>query len=446
MKMKKYVFTLLVAATLGSIKTAQAQQKAYETTVDGVKVIVQPSGNNIVEIQTIIKGGVANYPASKMGIEALAMSALTECGTLKHDKNSFKDALDRVDATVYGYTSKDYSVIRMNCIKTDLDVVWPLYTEAITQPKFDTAEFSRIKQDAINSLKERDSQPDAAIDKMANQVAFANRDYAKEPQGTPAIISQLTAAETKAYYNSILTKSRMFIVVVADLDRSVIEAKVGQLLATIKKGTPVEMKKSFFWVYNNSFNEESRDLATNYVEGVTSGPELDAPDFTAFTIAMRIFANRHFLDIRTKNGLSYAPQAWFSNGATSVAKFSVSTTQPNKYIAVFDKLVDSTRKHGFTPAELADMKVTYLTSFYYKNETNGAQASSIAANEVLHGDWKRSLTLISDVNKVTLQDIDNAFDKYIGNIVWVYQGDIKKVDPTLYKNGTLHQADNPVSY
>jgi len=446
MKMKKYVFTLLVAATLGSIKTAQAQQKAYETTVDGVKVIVQPSGNNIVEIQTIIKGGVANYPASKMGIEALAMSALTECGTLKHDKNSFKDALDRVDATVYGYTSKDYSVIRMNCIKTDLDVVWPLYTEAITQPKFDTAEFSRIKQDAINSLKERDSQPDAAIDKMANQVAFANRDYAKEPQGTPAIISQLTAAETKAYYNSILTKSRMFIVVVADLDRSVIEAKVGQLLATIKKGTPVEMKKSFFRVYNNSFNEESRDLATNYVEGVTSGPELDAPDFTAFTIAMRIFANRHFLDIRTKNGLSYAPQAWFSNGATSVAKFSVSTTQPNKYIAVFDKLVDSTRKHGFTPAELADMKVTYLTSFYYKNETNGAQASSIAANEVLHGDWKRSLTLISDVNKVTLQDIDNAFDKYIGNIVWVYQGDIKKVDPTLYKNGTLHQADNPVSY
>jgi zinc protease len=90
------------------------------------------------------------------------------------------------------------------------------------------------------------------------------------------------------------------------------------------------------------------------------------------------------------------------------------------------------------------MKVTYLTGFYYKNETNVAQASSIAANEVLHGDWKRSLSLISDVNKVTLEDINNAFDKYIGNIVWVYQGDVKKVDPLLYKNGTIHN-DNPVS-
>jgi len=446
MKMKKYVFTLLIAAVLGSLTTARAQQKAYETIVDGVKVIVQPSGNNIVEIQTIIKGGVANYPASKMGIEAMAMSALTECGTLKHDKNSFKDALDKVDASVSGSTNKDYSVIRVNCIKTDMDVVWPLYTEAITQPKFDTAEFSRIKQDAINNLKQSESEPDEAIDKMANQIAFADRDYAKEPQGTPAIISQLTAAETKAYYNSILTRSRMFIVVVADLDKADIEARVGQLLATIKKGTPVEMKESFFRKYNNSFNEEQRDLATNYVEGVTSGPELDAPDYTAFTIAMRIFANRHFLDIRTKNGLSYAPQAWFSPGSTAVAKFSVSTTQPNKYIAVFDKLVDSTKKHGFNIAELADMKVSYLTGFYYKNETNTAQASSLAANEVLHGDWKRALTLLDNVNKVTLQDIDNAFNKYIGNIVWVYQGDTKKVDPTLYKNGTMHQADNPVSY
>ncbi len=63
---------------------------AYETTVDGVKVIVQPSGNEIVEIQTIIKGGVQNYPANKAGIETLAFTALTECGTQKDDKNTFK--------------------------------------------------------------------------------------------------------------------------------------------------------------------------------------------------------------------------------------------------------------------------------------------------------------------------------------------------------------------
>jgi predicted Zn-dependent peptidase len=333
----------------------------------------------------------------------------------------------------------------MNCIKNDFETVWPLYVEAITQPKYDTTEFRRIKQDALTNVKAADSQPDFAIEKMANDVAFKGRSYSELPMGTTQTINMLTAQQVKDYYYSILTRSRMFVVVVADLPKEEIEAKVKGMLDGIKKGAPFQMKTDFFRVYQNSFNAEDRQLATNYVEGVTSGPELNAPDFYAFQIAFRIFYDRHFLDIRTKNGLSYAPQVFFSPGATTTANFRVSTTKPNDYIAVFDKLVDSTKQHGFNASELANMKQTFLTGFYYKNETNAAQASSIASNEVLHGDWKRSIDLIERVKKLTLDDINNAFIKYIGNIVWVYQGDTKKVNPVLYKNGTLHQADNPVA-
>jgi len=443
--MKKYVFSLLIAASVANINQAFAQKEAYETTVDGVKVIVQPSGNSIVEIQAIIKGGVQNYSADKMGIEALAMSALTECGTANHDKNSFKNQLDKVSATVFGYTNKNFAVLRMNCIKGDFDTVWPLFSEALTQPKFDGKEFTRIQQDAINNLKANESQPDVAIDKYADKIAFANRDYAKDPEGTVEILQKLTPEQTKAYYEGILTRSRMLIVVVADMDRATLESKLKVLLDGIKQGPAFDFKKSFFRVYKNTFSSENKDLATNYVEGITSGPEAGTPDFDAFQVAMRIFAQRHFLEVRTNNGLSYAPQSWFSSGATSVAKFSVSTTQPDKYIAVFDKLVDQVKTDGFKADEVADMKVTYLTGFYYKNETNNAQASSIASNEVVYGDWKRSLTLVGDVKKLTTEEVSDAFRKYIGNIIWVYQGDPKKVNPLLYTNGTLHKADNPVN-
>ncbi|WP_186461813.1 M16 family metallopeptidase [Mucilaginibacter pallidiroseus] len=441
--MKKYIYVMFMAAATGFISPAFAQQKAYETTVDGVKVIVQPSGNDIVEIQAVIKGGVANYPATKMGIESMAMTALTECGTLKHDKNAFKNQLEKISASVYGITNKNYSVIKLNCIKSDFDTAWPLYVEAVTIPAFDAKEFERIKQDAVTNLKASDSNPDVAIDKYADKIAFAGRDYAKDPEGTPEIIAKLTAAETKAYYQSVLTRSRMLIVVVADLDKETIEAKVKGLLANIKQGTPFEMKKSFFRVYKNTFSSENRELATNYVEGITSGPAPGTPDFDAFNVAMRIFADKHFLDVRTNNGLSYAPQSWFSVGSTSAARFSVSTTDPNKYIAVFDKLVDRIKTQGFSAADVANMKVTYLTGFYYKNETNSAQASSIVSNQVLHNNWKRSLTLAEDVKKLTPEQVSDAFRKYIGNIVWVYQGDTKKVNPVLFTNG-LNKGDSPV--
>ncbi|RFZ82085.1 insulinase family protein [Mucilaginibacter terrenus] len=445
MKKIKLLGLLAIAAIIGA-GTAKAQNKPYETIVSGVKVIVQPSGNDIVVVQTAIKGGVQNYPAEKMGIESMAINALTECGTLKHDKNTFKNALDKVSAQVYGYDTKDYALISMNCIKSDFNTVWPLYAEAITQPAFNPKEFERIKQDAINNLKSNDAQPDAAIDKYADKVAFKGRDYAKDPDGTVAILQALTAAETKAYYNKILTRSRMVIVVVADLPRADIEAKIAAMLAGVKQGTPFTPKKEFFRVYKNTFSSEKRDLATNYVEGITSGPAPGTPDYNAFNVAMRIFADKHFLDIRTNNGLSYAPQAWFSTGTTATARFSVSTTQPDKYIAVFDKLVDGIKSKGFANDEVANMKVTYLTGFYYKNETNEAQAASLISNEVLHNNWMRSITLVDEVKKLTTAQVSDAFRKYIGNIVWVYQGDTKKVNPLLFTNGTLNKGDNPVSH
>jgi zinc protease len=444
--MKKYIFALVVAALAINTKPALAQDDAYEMTVSGVKVIVQPTLNEIVEIQTIIRGGVQNYPAAKIGIESLAMSTIAEAGTLKHDKNAFKDILDKLSARIGGSSNKNYSVIRMNCLKGDFDAVWGLYSEVINQPSFDAKEFAKIKTNAITDVKSEASDPDNSIDKFADSIAFAGRDYAKDPSGSVASLQKLTVAETKAYYQSILTKSRMVIVVVANLDKATIEARVKGLLAGIKQGTPFVFKKEFFRPYKNSFNAIGKELATNYVEGVTSGPQPGAKDFDAFSVAMRIFANRHFVDIRTRNGLSYAPQAWFSSGATSVARFSVSTTEPNKYINVFDQLVDTIKTKGFKAEEVANMKVTYLTGFYYKNETNTAQASSIAANEVLHSNWKRSLTLVKDVKKLTLADVNNAFRTYIGNIVWVYQGDKAKVKPVLFINGTLKKGDNPISH
>ncbi len=441
--MKNKIFVLLLAAVTYQITPALAQQPAYETIVDGVKVIVQPSGNGIVEIQTVFKGGVMNYPDAKQGIESLAMTALTECGTVRYDKNSFKNQLDKVSAQMWSTSYKDYSVLRMNCIKTDFDAVWPLYVEALKMPVFNATEFARIRQDAVNFLKANESSPDQAIEKYATKIAFAGRDYAKDPEGTVATLQSITPEEAKAYYQSIFTKSHLTIVIVADIERQEIERKVRALLNGVKSGSPVKMNKEFFRPYKNTFSSESRDLATNYIEGITSGPLPGTPDYDAYFIAMRIFADKHFLDIRTNNGLSYAPFSTFSNGTTSVAKFGASTTDPNKYINVFYKLVDKVKHDGFTADEVKNMKVTYLTRFYAKQETNYAQASSLVSNEVIHNNWHRSLTMVDDVKNLTPADVSDAFRKYIGNIVWVYQGDPKKVNAMLYTNGIV-APDNPV--
>lgn len=435
---KLFCSILLTAIALWPAKLFAQMGEPYEMKINGVKVIVQPSGNEIVEVLTIIKGGVQNYAVAKAGIENLAMTALTECGTLKDDKNAFKNKLDKVSAEVGGFTGMDYASFRMNCIAGDFEKVWPLYVDAMTIPRFDAKEFERVKQDQITALRAQESNPDFAIDQMAKQLAFAGKNYSKSPGGTIETVSKLTAAETKNYYKSIFTRSRMVIVVVGELDKKNLEEKLKAFLTNIPQGAPFVQKRETFTAAVNNFQPRDKELATNYVKGITSAPPPGTPDYDAFVLAMRIFARKHFIEVRTNNGLSYAPQAYFSSGLTPYANVSASTTDPNKYIAVTRQLIDKIKTEGFTEEDLRNQKIGYITNVYYRQETNIAQAAALASNEVVNGNWKRANTIKDEMKKVTVDDLNRVFKKYISNFSWAYQGDSKKVNPQLYK-----QKDTP---
>jgi zinc protease len=428
---KTFLYILFLIAGLPAGLFAQMGE-AYEMNINGVKVVVQPSGNEIVEILTVIKGGVQNYPANKAGIEALAINALTECGTLKDDKNTFKDKLDKVSAQMGGNTGMDYASFRMNCIKSDFETVWPLYVDAMTIPKFDAREFARIKQDAITNIKASESDPDNAIDRMARQIAFAGKNYSKEPQGTVETVSKITADEAKAYYKSIFNRNRMLIVVVGEVDKKTLEDKLKAFLGKVPAGPAFTAKKESYAPPANSLMPKEKEVATNYIQGITGAPQPGTPDYNAFVLAMRIFSTRHFVEVRSNRGLSYAPGAWFSGGLTPYANIYVTTTEPNQYAAVARQLIEKVKKEGFTEEELRNQKTGYLTNVYYRQETNSAQAASLAQNEVIHGNWKRANTIKDDMKKVTVADLNRVFNKYINNITWAYQGNPNKVDPKLY--------------
>jgi predicted Zn-dependent peptidase len=343
-----------------------------------------------------------------------------------------KDKLDKVSAQIGGFSGMSYASFGLNCIESDLETVWPLYTDALLSPRFDVKEFDRIKQDAVNLIRSNESNPDNSINKMAKQTAFAGKDYAKDPQGTVATVSKLTPEETKKYWHSILTRNRMVIVIVANLGRDLIEQKVKEFLSKVPAGPAFALKKESYTPAANTFKPQQRDNATNYVQGITGGPLPGTPDYNAFSLAMNIFSSRHFVEIRTKNGLSYAPGAWFSQGTTPYANISVSTTDPDKYIAVARNLIDKIKEEGFTAEELKNEKTGYLTGLYYRQETNEAQAAAFASSEVIHGNWKRAIKIQNDIKDVSLEQLNAAFKKYINNITWVYQGDPKKVNPVLY--------------
>ena len=81
---------------------------------------------------------------------------------------------------------------------------------------------------------------------------------------------------------------------------------------------------------------------------------------------------------------------------------------------------------------LPEILTGFLTTYYRNLETNDAQAGRLGEYELLAGDWRKALTWIEDVNKVTPEDINRVANKYLKNFRFAVIGEKSAFDPALF--------------
>lgn len=403
-----------------------------ELNVSGIKVLFKKSGKQIVSARLFIRGGTANYTKDKEGIESLAMAMATQGGTAHHDMTAFATAQEKIGAQI-DYTSDfDYSQISLSCLTTYWNASWDLLTEVINEPLFDPKAFDLIKGRLVAGAKEQEANPDAYVDNRSMELAYPGKNYAKIPGGTMKSLEALTLDEVKAHFAKVINRNNVFMVVVGDLGDADIRAKVATALGKLAAGaTAKDDPKSEI---QPNVNIENREIATNYINGTMSLPAINEPDAIPMRVAMAIMGDRFFVELRTKRSLTYAPQAYYNTSPSKNphAVFYASSTKPKEALQVMIDQINDVKNNGFTEKELKDKKQQFLTGYYSRLETNGAQSLSIGANEVA-GSWKNYETFMAGIDKVTVADMNKAFKKYSNSINWMYLGKESEVSKDDFK-------------
>ena len=406
---------------------ALAQTKATSFDVDGIKVILKPTQKQIINISMYYRGGVANYPAEKAGIENLALAAATDCGTKKFNKDAFKDREDAFGVVVTGSSGYDNGAISLNCISRFFNEGWDLFAEAIVNPVFDAKELEMLKEQMISGLKQSESDPDDRIDRLTIQNAFSGTPYAVDPAGEEGTLSKFTAEDVKSYYyNQLLNKNRMFIVVVGKVTKEEITKRIKASFSKLP-AKPYSAKKFSMPVASVKLLAEDRPLATNYITGSMNAPAVSSSDYLPYRLAISALSNRLFREIRTKRNLSYAPYAHSVNRLMPYSVMYVSTTDPKAAVAVMIDELQDLRENGFTEDELESGKSGFITNNYMKEESTGAITAALGSAEVL-GDWRIADETAERITRVSLAEMNSVLKKYVKSIRWSYLGDKKLAD------------------
>ncbi len=445
-----FIFSLLLsfsllpvgAAAQARVAPAPAQAgaaaSAAETTTDfttanGLKTVHRyVKGNEIVAVQIYFRGGSRNITAKNAGIETL-MWEVAQLGTRNFSKGVINRDLARMGTIISSGGGYDYSVIAMQCVQKNFDRSWQLLTDMVLNPLFDEKETALERDKIVNGLRQEADDPDTYVSTLSDRLMYAAHPYLNRPYGTVESVSALTAAELKAYHATQLQTSHMLAVVVGNISADEIKRKVELTFGKLPKGDyKPEPLPNFAHAGKPDFQVSERGVPTSYVRGVFAAPAPGDKDYPAMTVLTNILSQQFFEEVRVKRNLSYAPYAEINSTGANTGFIYVTTPKPNDAIRVMYAEIERMQQNRIREKPLQDIINGFLTQYYQKLETNSAQASRLGEYELLGGGWRRALTWIEDVRKVTPDDLQRVANTYLRNFHFAVIGDARAFDRSLF--------------
>ncbi|CAN5546527.1 hypothetical protein BH10BAC3_BH10BAC3_35940 [soil metagenome] len=412
-----------ILVLLFTAATVFAQNNTEEFTVGGLKVILHQTQKETLAMSMYFRGGSANYTAQNAGIESLALSGTIECGTGKYSAGEFNDQVDEYGLHLEGDASNDYGLVKLKCISRYMNEAWNLFSSAIASPEFETQKFDLLKDQKISELNVALSNPDRRLSQLAKEFAFAGTPYAVNPDGTVASLTALNRnAVSDYYFNTLLNKSKMFLVVAGNISRTDLEAKVKAAFSALpdKPYTPADITSQLFTEEISKI--EDRPIATNYVCGIINAPSLNSPDYPAYRLAIIILHSGLYDVIRLNRHLSYAPGAFVSAGKIAYTTMYASTSQPQETVKTMRNVLAIVKDRRYSDKLLGDIKKSLLLSTSKHQEIMSDIAGELGNAEIM-GNWKLAENLDSRIEAVDSKDITQVLNHYVNKIVWVYLGD-----------------------
>jgi zinc protease len=403
-----------------------------EFEINGLKVLVKRrEGSQTVATGLFIRGGVRNITATNAGVESFMLNVASEASANFPRERMRKD-LARMGTVIGDSSAYDYSVLSMTSTRANFDRSWEIFTDVALRPSFTKEDVALVQARTVAGLRDDADQPDSYLQRLQERVAYAGHPYLNSPQGTAEAVSRLTAEDLRAYHQRIMQTSHLLLVVVGDLDPAQLKARITASFGKLSRGnyTPEPTPQLSF--ASSTVDVTTRELPTNYVQGMFTAPAITSPDIYPMRVASSLLRDRVFEEVRVKRNLSYAPDAFLRSQSANTGGLYVTAVDANQAVRVMLNEITRLQTQPIGPDDINAVVAQFLTSYYIGQETNAAQASELAQYELIGGGWRNSLIFLEKLRAVTPADVQRVAQKYMRNIRFVVLGNPQQIDKNVF--------------
>ncbi len=424
---------LILVLSLFISRPVEAGGAVSKFQVDGLDVLLKRVKNTpVVSAALYLKGGSAVLTPEQAGIEKYLFTVARR-GTRNYPKDKLNAELARMGTRIGIDAQFDFTALTLRCLRENLDPSWNIFTDILQHPVIDSVEVERVREQMLTGLKREMENPDAYVSRVANTLLYAGHPYEIHYSGTEQSVSAISRHDLRTYHKSRLTRSRMLLVVVGDIDKKSLKKKITSSLITLRRGSGDPPSLSDFLERNASdVKVVSRDIPTTYVLGFHPAPGLTSPDFYPFMIATRLLRDRLFEEVRTKRNLSYAISSGYSQRKTNFGYLYFNAAEPDTTLKVTFEQVSRLQAEPVPEKDLTAQISLFITSYFLRIETAASQNEFLARYELLGDGWEETERFVDKLRQVTPADIQRVAKKYMRHYHFGVVGDANKIDRTLF--------------
>ncbi len=378
---------LLLSAAAGATDMAAQGQRSRTAGLD--LITFRTNVKDVVVVEAVLPAGDAMAGGGNITVPTLT-GMMLDRGTRSLDKFAVAQRLDDVGAQISFGVGTQSLQVRARCLRKDLPLIIGLIAADLREPAFNSAEFSKAREQFIGSL-----QASTQSTATRAQEAFGRAIYPVGHPNRPHTIDEYIAAakavrlgDLKAFHARYYGPAHMTLVIVGDVPDDA-QAQVAKAFDGWSGG------QDYLHAAAPAGPAAARDStlplrdkpSVTMILGQATGLAYRDPDALALRVGTAIlghgFTGRLMGRVRDKEGLTYNIGATMADDSITDGDWYVTASfAPN----LLQRGVASTRREielwwrdGVTEAELADRKQGMIGGYQVSLSTTSGIATAIVA-------------------------------------------------------------------
>ena len=335
--------------------------------------------------------GALQEKPERAGLAAMTAASLMR-GTQERTFEQIYESIESIGARLSFSAGKHSTSFSGKALAEDLGMLLDLLLEVLRQPSFPKRQVDRLRAEMLTALAIRDQETGARADLAFNGLIYPGHPYSVPTDGYKETVTNLTAADLRAFHRAHYRPGGMVICVVGGVKAEAAAASVVERFEGWKgNGRAVQLElpgiDKLKGLHRDHVTLEGKSQ-TDVVMGVPGPPRSD-PDFLAAALANNILGRFGMYGrigdvVREEAGLAYYAYSSLVGGHGPGPWEIVAGVNPKNLDRAIELIRKEMRKMSTrspSQGELEDNQANFIGRLPLQLETNEGVAGAIVNAE-----------------------------------------------------------------